>query len=492
MGAEVRVRFAPSPTGYLHVGGARTALFNYLFARHNNGTFILRIEDTDRNRYQESAVDEIFTSLRWLGMHWDEGPEVGGPAGTYFQSQRRDLYAKYANELLEKGLAYRCFCSAEELQKTREEAEKSKTVAVAGYDRRCRDLTQAQIEEKLRHSSPFVIRFKIPSGETIRFIDQIRGEIEYSTDVLDDLVLLKSDGYPTYHLANVIDDHLMTISHVLRGDEWIASTPRHILIYRAFGWQPPLFAHLPVILSETGGKLSKRKGAASVMDYKKAGFLPEAMVNFLSLLGWAPGDTREIMPIQEIIDSFSIERISPKSSVFDEKKLEWMNGNYLKERSIESLLPEIHELWKEYGIPTDRSTPEYITTVLSLLKDRSKRLTELAQSASYFFSDPQGYGEKAAKKYFTPETASLLRSLAVHLEAIPENEFNHPSLDNLYREYAENNGITAGKLIHPTRLAVSGIDFGPGLFELMAVLGKSAVLRRMHVAIAWIESRPVG
>ena len=297
--SPIRVRFAPSPTGYLHVGGARSALFNYLFARRHGGVFILRIEDTDRGRYVEGAVEEIVASLRWLGLDWDEGPDIGGPVGPYAQSERTQLYREHARRLIEGGNAYRCFCTAERLTALREEQEKNKLPL--GYDRKCRDLPRADIERLLAGNAPHVIRLKIPAGRTITFTDEIRGSIEYQSDVLDDIVLIKSDGFPTYHMANVVDDHLMGITQVLRGDEWIASTPRHVLLYEAFGWTPPVFAHLPVILAPDGKKLSKRKGAASVMDYKRAGYLPEALFNFLALLGWSPGegDNREKMSKRE-------------------------------------------------------------------------------------------------------------------------------------------------------------------------------------------------
>ncbi|MCU0277182.1 MAG: glutamate--tRNA ligase, partial [Acidobacteria bacterium] len=268
------VRFAPSPTGYLHVGGARTALFNFLFARHHNGTFILRIEDTDQKRYQPEALAEIFASLRWLGLHWDKGPEVEGDSGPYFQSQRTAIYRDHAEKLVAAGRAYRCFCSEERLATLREEQERAKMAHGSGYDRHCRSLSVGQVEKLLAAGAPHVVRLKVPDGRAVAFHDQIRGDIAYDSAQLDDLVLLKSDGFPTYHLANVVDDHRMGITHVLRGDEWIASTPKHILIYEACGWTPPIFAHMPVILAPDGGKLSKRRGAASVLDYQRAGFLP--------------------------------------------------------------------------------------------------------------------------------------------------------------------------------------------------------------------------
>ncbi|MBD3343609.1 MAG: glutamate--tRNA ligase [Chitinivibrionales bacterium] len=485
MEKTIRVRFAPSPTGYLHVGGARTALFNYLFARHNNGVFILRIEDTDQSRYQESACKEIFDSLKWLGIEWDEGPDVGGDYGPYVQSERRDIYKQYAGQLVESGNAYPCFCSPERLQKVREkqQAEKQKI----GYDRHCRSLSESERRKLLEKNTPCVIRLNVPLGKTVVFNDAVRGEITYESDQLDDLVLLKTDGFPTYHLANVVDDHLMKISHVLRGDEWIASTPRHILLYEAFGWTPPEFAHMPVILSSDGGKLSKRKGAASVLDYCRAGYLPEALLNFLSLLGWAPGDDREIMNKEEIFSAFSLQRVSPKASVFDEKKLEWMNGQYMAQRSVESIKGDIIQGWKEKGF-IDRNADEndeYLEQVIALMKDRSKKITDCIDNSFYFFKDPEGYDEKAAKKHFKPDAAKHLQVLCDKIEA--SDIFTQESLENIFREYAEKAGVSGGKLIHPTRLAVSGVSFGPGLFELLEALGKETVAKRMHNAISWIK-----
>ena len=475
------VRFAPSPTGYLHVGGARTALFNFLFARHHGGTFILRIEDTDQKRYQPEALAEIFTSLKWLGLGWDEGPEKGGDNGPYFQSQRTATYREHAEKLLAAKRAYRCFCSEERLTRLREEQEKAKMAHGSGYDRHCRTLSEAEIAKQLAAGAPHVVRLSVPAGRTVAFHDLIRGDISYDSAQLDDLVLLKSDGFPTYHLANVVDDHLMHVTHVLRGDEWIASTPKHILIYEAFAWAPPAFAHMPVILAPDGGKLSKRRGAASVLDYQRAGYLPEALRNFLALLGWAPGGDREIMNLDEMITAFSLERVQAKAAVFDETKLEWMNGVYLQGRGVDSLLPDVRALWEKRGLPPEALHDEgYLKKVIAMFKERSKKIGEIAESSLYFFRDPAGYDPQAAKKYFKADVLPLLDALIPRLEAL--ESFSRDTLEDLFRRLAEETGISAGKLIHPTRLAVSGVSFGPGLFEMLEALGRETVLRRLQRA----------
>ncbi len=483
MTGNVRVRFAPSPTGYLHVGGARTALFNFLFARHHGGTFILRIEDTDRSRYQEAALTEIYESLKWLGLTWDEGPGVGGAFGPYIQSERTEMYRTYARKLVEEGKAYPCFCSAERLEQVRLQREKSKDPQV-GYDRHCRGIDPRAASERIAAGEPHVIRLKVPNNETVVFEDQIRGRIETSSDLLDDLVLLKSDSFPTYHLANVVDDHFMEISHVMRGDEWIATTPRHVLLYRALGWTPPLFAHLPVILAQGGGKLSKRKGAASVMDYQRAGYLPQALVNFLALLGWNPGDERELMKLDELIASFSSERITPKASVFDEQKLEWMNGHYMTQEDSRALLDLVRPLWREKGWLTEAFDDDYLLAVLDLMKSRSKKITELADSSVYFFQDPLEYEEKAARKRFCDGADQALGQLVAGLVAM--DSYTVESLEALFASLCERLELAAGKLIHPARLAVSGVSFGPGLFELMVQLGKETVIRRLNRALGWM------
>jgi len=311
----VRVRFAPSPTGYLHVGGLRTALFNFLFARHSGGKFILRIEDTDRARYVEGAVDNLINTLRWAGLDYDEGPSAGGELGPYVQSERLEIYDEHVRILLESGAAYRCFCSPERLETMRKEQEKKKLQPK--YDRTCLRLSPKEIEDNLTANKPFVVRMKVPDDATIRFSDIVRGEVEFSTERVDDQVLLKSDGYPTYHLANVVDDHLMKISHVIRGEEWLPSTPKHVLLYEAFGWEMPVFAHLPLLLNPDRSKLSKRQGDVAVEDYRDKGYLKEALVNFVALLGWNPGDAREIFSLKELEKEFSLDKVNKSGAVFN-------------------------------------------------------------------------------------------------------------------------------------------------------------------------------
>ena len=326
--SDVRVRFAPSPTGFVHLGSLRTALYNYLFARHHNGTFILRIEDTDQARYTEGAVENLLTTLQWAGLDYDEGPEKNGSYGPYYQSQRRDIYNKYVDQLLTAGNAYRCFCSAERLQKIREAQIASKETPK--YDGLCRNLSVQESEGRAANES-FVVRLKIPeSGETI-VRDIIRGEVIFQNELIDDQVLIKSDGFPTYHLANVVDDHLMQISHVIRGEEWLLSMPKHILLYDYLGWEKPQFAHLPLLLNEDRSKLSKRQGDVAVEDYRKKGYLPQALVNFVALLGWNRGDDQEMFSLEELVESFSLERVSKAGAIFNREKLDWMNGIYLRE-----------------------------------------------------------------------------------------------------------------------------------------------------------------
>jgi len=461
------------------VGGARSALFNWLFARKMGGKFLLRIEDTDQTRYNETALHDLIRDLKWMGLNWDEGPEVGGPHEPYYQSRRLDLYKRYSDELIAKGAAYRCFCTSERLDALRARQEANKMPP--GYDRHCRDLDPKESQARADAGEAHVVRLRSPlSGKTV-FRDLIRGEIEYQNHVLDDLVLLKTDGFPTYHLANVVDDHEMQISHVLRGDEWIPSTPRHVLLYQAFGWTPPVFCHLPVILAPGGGKLSKRKGAASVGDYREKGYLPHALFNFLALLGWSPGDEREKMTIQELVDSFSLERIMPKSAAFDETKLEWLNGQYLIETPVDDLLDEVRRLLEQRGFAAELDAqPQMLRRHVALLKDRSKRIDEIVDTGLYFWRDPESYDEKAVAKYWKPETPQRLRELVAKLETV---QWDAASLEACYRSLTETLGIKFAELIHPTRLAVSGLSFGPGLFELLEALDRRQVVARIQRAM---------
>jgi glutamyl-tRNA synthetase len=481
---RARVRFAPSPTGYLHVGGARTALFNWLFAKHIGGDFLLRIEDTDQTRYDAKALVDLIADLKWLGLQWDEGPEVGGPHAPYFQSQRLPLYQEHARKLIDSGHAYPCFCTTERLDELRETQKRNNLPT--SYDRLCRNIPAETAKQRVAAGEKHTVRLKVPfHGDTV-FKDFLRGTITYQNRILDDLVLLKTDLFPTYHLANVVDDHFMRITHVLRGDEWIPSTPRHVLLYQAFGWEPPTFVHLPVILGPDGGKLSKRKGAASVGDYRDLGYLPETLVNFLALLGWNPGGDEEFMERARLIEMFTLEKINPKSAVFDEKKLEWLNGQYFLKRDVDFFLPLVKAEWAKAGVDLNAWPEDYFRTAVGLLKDRSKRIPDFVNYGLYFFREPEAYEEKAAKKHFGPGADALLDALRQGIADLPG--YTLASLEALYKETAEKLGKKGGDLIHPTRLAISGIPFGPGLYELMAALGKDAVLRRLRAAAEAIRA----
>ena len=454
----VRVRFAPSPTGYLHVGGARTAIYNFLFAKAVGGTFYLRIEDTDRKRYNEDALKDLLRDLKWLGLGWDEGP--------YFQSERLEIYGKEAQNLIEKSQAYYCFCTEERLQTLEH-----------GYDRCCRDLPLEEAKKRIEAGEKFVVRFKAPLDGTTKFSDLIRGEIETPNKDLDDLVLLKRDKFPTYHLASVVDDHYMQTSHVLRGDEWISSTPKHVLLYNAFGWECPKFCHLPVILAPGGGKLSKRKGAASVGDFRDLGYLPHTLVNFLSLLGWSPGDDREVMSLEEMIEAFSLERIHPKAVAFDEKKLEWMNGMHIR------LLPDSYfaeELKKLYQSETREGK---FMKVAALLKPRLKFTNELPLMSNYFFAAPEKIeDEKAKAKYWSEQSREHVKLVAEKLKEIPDDDFSIKNIENAFMQICQSHDIKLGVLAQAVRLAISGVGAGPGLWEIIECLGKGECICRIERA----------
>ncbi|MCF0216466.1 MAG: glutamate--tRNA ligase [Fibrobacteraceae bacterium] len=476
----VRVRFAPSPTGYLHVGGARTAIYNYFFAKATGGTFYLRIEDTDRKRYNEEALKDLMRDLKWLGLQWDEGPGCEGGCGPYFQSERLDIYHREIQKLLDSGDAYYCFCTEERLQEVRAAQEKA-GVSVTGYDRHCRNISREEAEARIAAGEKAVIRFKVPETGVTEFDDMIRGHIEYQNELLDDLVLIKRDGYPTYHFASVVDDHLMGTTHVLRGDEWISSTPKHMLLYKAFGWEPPKWVHLPVILDKNGGKLSKRKGAASVGDFRDLGYLPETLVNYLALLGWNPGDDREVMTVKEMVDCFTLERINPKSASFDEKKLQWMNGQHIHQCDDEFLAGFMMEGLKAKGINVDGEPKERIAEIVKLLKPRAHFMQDLADQSVYFFVAPATYDEKGKSKQWGPgskEIASAVRNALANVET-----FTTPNIEKAFMDLTVSRGCKLGDLVGAVRLAVSGVTAGPGLWELFEVVGKEETLRRIDVAL---------
>ena len=486
--AEVRVRFAPSPTGYPHIGNIRTALFNWLFARHSGGRFIVRIEDTDQSRKVEGALESILGSLNWLGMNWDEGPEVGGDYGPYFQSERLDLYHKHVQQLLDGDHAYKCYCSSERLDQMRKEMSERKE-SVRSYDRHCRDLSADQQTEFESQGITPIIRFKIPLDGETTFHDLVRGDITFQNTELDDIVLMKSDGYPTYHLANIVDDHFMKISHVMRADEWLSSTPRHTLLYQAFGWEPPLFAHLPMILGPDKSKLSKRHGATAVSEFQEQGYLPEAMLNFMALLGWSLDDKTEIFNKQDLINLFSIERISKTAAVFNHDKLQWMNGTYLRELSHEDLLLQIMSVF-ESQLPDTVNRPisiEYVAQIIPLIQERINTLKEAATYADFFFIEkPEYEASLLIGKKMTEE--STLKALKSSQEILPTLQpFDHDTLENTLRAKADELGLKAGQLFSPLRVACTGRTASPGLFETMAVLGQERCLERIAMAIQKLE-----
>lgn len=475
-----RVRFAPSPTGYLHVGGLRTALYNFLFARKYSGTFVLRIEDTDRNRYVEGAVENLIKALNWAGLQYDEGPEVGGNFGPYLQSERLEIYKKYANELIEKGKAYYCFCSPERLKALREEQEKQK-LPQAKYDKHCLHLSKEEIEEKLNSGIQKVIRLNVVQNETIKFDDIIRGHVEFESNNVDDQVLIKSDGYPTYHLANVVDDHLMKITHVIRGEEWLSSTPKHVLLYDAFGWERPVFAHLPLLLNPDRSKLSKRQGDVAVEDYRDKGYLKEALINFVALLGWNAGDDKEFYYMNELINNFSLERVNKSGAVFDLQKLNWLNAEHLRKKSNQELLILLKDELQRSKFKDHFFSDEYLIQIIETMRERVSFIKEFIDSCVYFYQAPAEYEQKAVEKNWRPETSNHLIKLKEEFSKLsnPTKEDYEQALAKVSEEL----NVGKGKLIHPLRLALSGQSTGPGMFDLLFILGKDEVINRIETAI---------
>ncbi|MHB2147727.1 glutamate--tRNA ligase [Calditrichota bacterium LG25] len=474
---EIRVRFAPSPTGYVHVGSLRTALYNFLFARHNKGKFVLRIEDTDRSRYVPGAVENLLETLKWAGLDYDEGPEKGGPYGPYFQSERLEIYNEHVRQLLENDAAYPCFCSEDRLTAMREEQAKKNLPIM--YDGHCRNIPRKEALARMKNE-PHVIRLKVPREGMTIVDDLIRGKVSFENAVIDDQVLIKSDGYPTYHLANVVDDHLMKISHVIRGEEWLPSTPKHILLYQAFGWELPNFAHLPLLLNPDRSKLSKRQGDVAVEDYREKGILAPALVNFVALLGWNKGDDQEIFALHELIEHFSLERVNKAGAVFDVKKLEWMNGHYIRSMAEEEYL-KIGEQWlRKFELDTgDRQKNQLI---LKAIRQGLTRFDQLPEKTAVFFKDQLQFDAEALEWLQKSESKEILKNL---LEALSEiDELSVETFGQIIKQVQKNTGQKGKNLWMPIRAAITGETHGPDLTIVLSVIGKQKVEHFVRQALA--------
>ncbi len=475
---SVRVRFAPSPTGFLHIGGLRTALYNFLFARHHGGAFILRIEDTDQERTVPGAVENIIDMLRWVGLEFDEGPHVGGPYGPYVQSERLELYRQQVHILLERGAAYYAFDTPEELERMR---QRQRRAGIAPkYDRFAMrnsfTLPSEEVQRLLADGSPAVVRLAVPMDRDISFDDLIRGRITVHGRDLDDQVLLKSDGFPTYHLANVVDDHFMHITHVIRGEEWIPSTPKHILLYEAFGWEAPQFAHLPLLLNPDRSKLSKRHGDVAVDDFRRQGYFPEALLNFVALLGWNPTADRELFTLEELIAAFDLTKVNRAPAIVDRAKLDWMNAQYLRLLPLDRLARQLQPLLQELGYPD--YPLDYLMRAIALLRERVDRLPEIATFGDYLFIPPRSYDWQYFRAHWRDELPQWLEELLPVLEQT--EPFTAELLQQQIRQFVEHRGQPLRALVHPLRLILTGKSVGAGLFETMAVLGKAECLRRIR------------
>jgi len=504
MSKKVRVRFAPSPTGPLHIGGVRTALYNYLFAKQNHGDFILRIEDTDQNRYVEGAEKYIIDALNWCGIPFDEGPGKDSGHGPYRQSERKLLYKKYADLLIKSGKAYYAFDSAESLDTHRKDHEQKGKTFIYNWHNRLKlnnslTLSPEELEIKLDKGDSYVIRFYTPQDEILHLTDIIRGAIQIDTNILDDKVLFKSDGMPTYHLANIVDDHVMEISHVIRGEEWLPSLALHIQLYEAFGWQAPKFAHLPLIMKPEGkGKLSKRDGEkggfpifpiswGDSIGYREAGYFPEAVINFLALLGWNPGTEQELFNLAELIKAFDIKRVHKSGARFDPEKTKWYNHHYLQEQEDEVLLTSFKTILEEKLIhekPFDLNlinNDTYIASVISSIKERASFVFDFWELGNYFFCTPNSYNEKVVKKQWKENTPAILHKIISLLESI--EDFSSPSLEEMVKKWITEEQLTFGQVMAPLRLVVVGDLKGPHLFDIMALIGKEECIKRIGIAL---------
>jgi glutamyl-tRNA synthetase len=477
----IRVRFAPSPTGYLHIGGARTALFNWLYARRHGGAFVLRIEDTDPERSSWEMVEAIVEGLRWLGLDWDEGPDNGGPYAPYYQSQRFDRHRAAADRLLREGRAYYCYCTPETIQQKREAAE-----AAGGgwmYDRTCASLSADRIAELAASNAPRAVRFRVPPGETA-FDDGVRGRIVFDNANIEDFVILRSDGHPIYHLSVVVDDVEMAITDVIRGDDHISNTPKHVLLFNALGYTPPRFAHVPLILGPDKKRLSKRHGATAVGEYERFGYLPEAMVNFLALLGWSPGDDQELFTRGELVDRFTLEGISGGNAVFNQEKLDWFNQQYIMRLPIEELAARVRPWLERAGLWRDSlgsSERQWFYRVLELLRPRAKKLGQFVDDARPFLEQDVAMDPDAVKKYLqVPGTRARVEAIIERFATA--QPFSAATLESMMRAFAEELSIKPAVLIHATRVAVTGRSASPGLFDVLELLGQERTIARLRRA----------
>jgi len=489
----VRVRYPPSPTGDFHVGGARTALFNYLFARHHGGKFILRIEDTDQKRFNPQSVDWLLNGLRYLGLDWDEGPDIGGDYGPYVQTERLGIYREYCQALLENGQAYRCFCTSERLDTVRKERQK---LNLSGYDRFCRTIDPAEAAERAAAGESHTVRLKLPLEGEITVHDVIRGDITFRYAQLQDAVIMKSDGIPTYHLAVVVDDHLMQISHVMRGDEWVNSLPLHIQIYNALNWDPPVMAHLPIILNPSGkGKMSKREGRAPdgrvlpvfVRTFEELGYLSEAMVNYMALVGWSYDDKTEFMTRPELIERFSLDRVSASPATWNYDKLDYFDGHYIRQLSTAELTDRLLPYLAAADVNADRGT---LLKIVPAIRERLTVLSDAANWVDFFFVDQlPAYDLEllVPKKMTLADVPGILQSAR---DILAETEFRHEELEDALRAGASELGLKVGQMFQPIRVAVCGKTVAPPLFETLVVLGKAKVLDRLDQALERLKESP--
>lgn len=479
-----RVRFAPSPTGYLHVGGLRTAFYNWAFARATGGKFLLRIEDTDQSRLVEGAIENLISSLAWAGIEADEGPHNQGDVGPYIQSERLDIYREHVSKLVAEAKAYPCFATSEELSEMRD-----KQIAAGQnprYDGRYRELDPAEATRRIESGEAHVVRLKVPESENIVFDDVVRGRVSINTEQVDDQVLMKSDGFPTYHLAAVVDDHLMGITHVIRGEEWLSSTPKHILLNRAFAWEPPKYAHLPLIVNENKKKLSKRDGDVSVESYREKGFSAEGLVNFLALLGWSAGDDQEFYEsLESISKAFSLERINKAPAVFDVAKLKHINFLHLRSMSDEKICSELEPYFEAAELAVPKK--EKLKAVIAVMRERANVFPDYVEGCRYFYEAPTHYDEKAVKKRWKDDSPSLLQA---YQEKLKSCDWTLESLEASLKAVTEQAECGAGRLIHPVRLAVSGVGGGPSLYDLLYLVGREECLVRIDAAILKLVGQP--